>query len=341
MAIPRNKQSFLSAFSGFDATLRTLFVERPKAYALGLREKLRNLPETNFTLGCDFAEQGKWKDATFRFRVAIYLKPVFPEAHYNLGCCLLRTGQRGRAKQSFVTALQQDPTNTDAIFMLSAIDPNAIPVDRRPQRMPAIMVQEFFGGMAAQYDAVEANNNYQGGRAAFDVVKPLIENPRDLVVVDLGAGTGIASRPWRPLAKEITAVEFVPAMANEARVVKLADAPLFDRVLEEDIAEPATLTAPFATADVVLLVNTAQFVGNLQPLFALLGAKLKKGALLALTIEPFSAPAGFGVNIDTGRFGHHPEYVKLTAKNAGLELKQDTKLQLYPNFNAQLFVFEK
>jgi hypothetical protein len=50
---------------------------------------------------------------------------------------------------------------------------------------------------------------------------------------------------------------------------------------------------------------------------------------------------GFGVNIETGRFGHHPEYVKLTAKQAGLELKLESRIQLYPNFNALLFVFGK
>lgn len=341
MAIPRNKQSFLAAFSGFDTTLRGLFVERPKAYALELREKLRNLPETNFALGCDFAEQGKWKDAAFRFKVALHFRPNFGQAHYNLGCCQLRLGERGKARQSFLTALKQDPGNTDAVFMLSAIDPNAVPVDRRPQTMPAVMISQFFTGMAPRYDAVEASNNYQGGRVVFDAVKPLLPSARDLLVVDLGAGTGIASRPWRSIAKEMVAVERVPAMANEARLVKLADAPLFDRVLEEDIAAPSAAAIPFATADLVLVVNTAQFIGNLQPLFAVLGAQLKPGALVALTIEPFSAPAGFGVNIDTGRFGHHPEYVKLTAKNAGLEVKLDSKVQLYPNFTAQLFVLGK
>lgn len=331
----------MSAFSGFDTTLRTVFVDRPKAYALLLRDKLKDLPKTNFDLGCDFAERGQWKDAAFRFRVALYLQPNFAQAHYNLGCCQIRLGDRSKARQSFLAALKLVPTHTDAIFMLSAIDPNAVPVDRRPQRMPSTMVLPFFEGMAAQYDSIEAANNYQGGRAVFDALKPLIETPRDLIIVDLGAGTGIASRPWRPMAKEIVAVDFSLAMANAARQIKVADAALFDRVLEEDIVDPAATAAPLATADLVLVVNTAQFLGNLQPLFTALSAKLKKGALVAITIEPFSVAAGYGVNIETGRFGHHPEYVKLTAKNAGLEVKQDSKVQLYPNFTAQLFVLGK
>lgn len=340
MATPRNKQSILSAFSGFDTTLRTLFVDRPQAYVTGIREKLKNLPRTNFDLGCDFAEQGKWKDALFRFRVAIYLQPNFAQAHYNLGCCQLRLGQRAQARQSFLTTLKLQPNHADAVYMLSSVDPNSIPAERRPQRMPINLVQPFFTTMAPQYDAVELGNNYQGGRVAFDALKPLLEKTRDLMIVDLGCGTGIASRPWRPVAKEIVGVEFNPAMANVARLTKIADVPLLDRVLEEDIAEGQT-TAPLADADIVLLVNSAQFLGNLQPIFTTLANRMKKGALFAVTIEPFSAPAGYGVNVETGRFGHHPEYIKLTAKNAGLELKQDTRVQLYPSFNAQLFIFGK
>lgn len=341
MAIFRNKQSIMGAFSGFDVTLRTLLVDRPKAYALSLREKLKNLPLTNFELGCDFAERGQWKDAAFRFRVAIYLEPGFTQAHYNLGCCQLRLGQRAAARNSFLTVLKQAPHHTDATFMLSAVDPGAVPLDRRPQRMPMVMVQQFFSGMAPRYDAVEANNNYQGARLVYDVVKPLLAKTQDITLIDLGSGTGIASRPWRPIAREMIAVDAVPAMAAEARQVKLADAPLFERVLEADILDAAEAGIPFSVADVILCVNTAQFLGNLQPLLAALGERMKPGALLALTIEPFAASAGFGVNIDTGRFGHHPDYVKLTARNAGLDVKHESRVQLYPGFSAQLFVLGK
>lgn len=341
MAIPRNKQSFMSAFAGFDTTLRSMVVDRPKAWALATREKLRNLPQTNFDLGCDFAERGQWKDAAFRFRVALYLKPDYAQAHYNLGCCQLRMGERAKARQSFLAALRLVPSHGDAIFMLSAVDPNAVPADRRPYRMPVGMVQPFFTAIAEPYEALEARNNYQGGRVVFDAVKPLLDAPRDLVIVDLGAGTGLASRPWRPLAKEIVGVEFTPAMANQARLMKVADAPLFDRVLEEDIYDVSASAAPLATADLVLAVNTVQFLGNLQPLFTSLAAKLKPGALVAITIEPFSAAAGYGVNLETGRFGHHPEYIKLTARNAGLTLKQEGRAALYPNFTGQWFAFGK
>jgi predicted TPR repeat methyltransferase len=341
MAATRNTRSIKQAFTGFDATLKNLFIERPRGYALEIRRKLRDLPRTNFDLGCDFAAQGKWQDAAFRFRVALYFQPKFAAAHYNLGCCLMRLGQRAKAKGCFLRALQIQPGYSDALFMLSAIDPGAVPAAQRPQRMPSEMVLQFFDRMASNYDAIEAQNQYQGGRVAYDALKPHLNATKDLVVVDLACGTGIASRPWRPFAKELAGADFSPAMVNAAKLVKLGDAPLFDRVLEEDVFDVASSTAPLAEADVVLVVNAAQFLGNLEPLLKSLADKLKSGALVALTFEPFQALGGYGVNIDTGRFGHQPELVKQQAIAAGFAVKQEMRVNLYPNYPAMMLVLGK
>ena len=76
------------------------------------------------------------------------------------------------------------------------------------------------------------------------------------------------------------------------------------------------------------------------------GYSLRRGAfelraLAAVTVEPFDTAAGFGVNLDTGRFGHHPHYVKQAAAAAGLTVKQEARVQLYPQFTGLLFVLGK
>jgi predicted TPR repeat methyltransferase len=331
----------MKTLAELETSLRALVVDRPRQYFTDVRAKLQNLPRTNFELGCDFADQGQWKDATFRFKVALYLQPNFPQARYNLGCCYLRMGQKAKARQEFLQVLRQVPTHQDAIFMLSALDPNAVPAAQRPQRMPSEMVRQFFASVAPQYDVLEAQNNYQGARIAYDLLKPFVGEKKELTVVDLGCGTGLTARPWRALAKDVVGVDFVPEMAAAARLVRVADTPLFDRVLEEDILAASETQAPLASADLVLLVNVAQFLGNLQPLFSLLSAKLKPGALVVVTVEPLQAPSGYGLNIDTGRFGHHPEYVKHAAKEVGLQLKQESRAALYPNLAAYAYVLGK
>ena len=342
MNAPRNSRSFLSAFQGFDTTLREIFVERPKAYAQGMREKLRDLPRTNFEMGCQFAAQNLWQDAVFRFRVAIWLRPNFVQAWYNLGCSQVRLGQKAKARQSFLQALRIDPGHTDSVFMLSALDPASVPPAQRPQRMQPALMKQFFTGLAANYDAIELQNQYEGGRQVFDVVQPLLAGRKDLVVVDLGCGTGLASRPWRPLAKEVVGVDFTPALVAVARgEQKEGEGMLFARVLEEDVYDLQQSTAPIEQADLILLVNVAQFLGNLEPVFAALGARMKAGAKAVVTIEALNAPSGYMVNLETGRFGHHPEYIKQQAGKAGLSVAKEARVQLYPSFTAQVFVVGK
>ena len=344
MASPRNSRSFVSAFQtafqGFDVTLKQIFVERPAAYMHGLRDKLKNLPRTNFDLGVRFANEGLWQDAAFRFRVAAWLRPGFVQAWYNLGCAQVKLNQRARAKQTFLQALRIDPGHEDTIFMLAALDPNAVPAAQRPQRMQVALLQQFFTGLAGNYDALEVQNQYQGPKLVFDAVKVLVPG-KDITVVDLGCGTGLASRPWRSIAKEVAGVDFTPALIAMARQEKEGDLMLFDQLLEEDIYALETSAAPLERADLVLLVNVVQFMGNLEPLFATLARRMKPEAKAVLTIEAMNAPAGYAVNLETGRFGHHPEYIKQQAAKAGLNIAREGRVQLYPNFTAQLYVVGK
>lgn len=337
--MPRNNQSLMQLFSGFDSLLRGLLLERPKAWLIEARAKLKDLPATNAELGRDFAARGLLKDAVFRFRVALYLRPHFPQVYYHLGCCQLRLGQRAQARQSFLTALKQQPGDANTLFMLALVDPSALLPEQQPQQMPPGMVQPFFAGLAAEYDAIEAQNQYQGAQAAYDAAKALLP-ASGLHVLDLGAGSGLASRPWRAAATEIVGVDFVPAMVEVARQVRVAGTPLFQQVHQEDITRLSATVPAAKTADLVLAVNVLQFIGNLQPFFAGLVPHLKAGAKLVVTIEPLAAGHGFAVNPATGRFGHHPDYVKQQAAQAGLALKHESRVPLYPDFTAHQFVFE-
>lgn len=341
MAESRNNRSPSDLFKGFDTTLRHYLVDRPRAYIHVLKSRFEHLPETNFKLGCQFAEQGKWVDAMFRFRLAIYLKPNFAAAHYNLGCCYLQQHKYPQARSAFRTALKFKPNYPEAVFMLSGLEPNAVPPDALPKRMPAEMVSGFFTQIAADYDAICVQNDYQGPRIAAEALKPFLKHTQDLRLLDLGCGTGLAARPWRTLCKEVTGIDLTQAMVNTAHASRVGDNPVFERVLHFDIlALPADAIAA-ASQDVVLCIDTAQFLGDLAPMLQVAAKALAPGGVMALSIEPFNAPHGFGVNPETGRFGHTPDYVKAAATAAGLEVKKDGRVALYPELAGYLFVITK
>ena len=329
----------VSILGDAESAIHQVFYEQPKEWLIGARERMKDLPKTNYELGCKFAQMGKWHDAMFRFRIALYLQPDYPAALYNLGCCYYQIGQRDKARDALQKVLQKEPGNQDALVMLSAIDPQAVPANLRPQSMPRDLILKFFSSIAPDYNQAEAASQYRGGVAVADVVKPLLP-PSNMTVVDLGCGTGIASIPYRATAQHITGVDMTPAMVAAAQAEMYQERKLFDRVVEADIANPGDAISA-GSADLVLLVNVAQFVGALNGVISAAAKMLKAGGFMAITVEPYSGTDGFGLVVDSGRFGHTPNYVQQQAAAQGLSFVKEARLALYPETQAQLMVFRK
>jgi predicted TPR repeat methyltransferase len=335
----RKKVSLKDTATDATTALRELFVEQPKAYVREARVRLKDLPKSNFELACRFAREGKWFDAVFRFRITLMLAPDYPNAQYNLGGCYIRMGKIEQGKAALMKALQQSPNNPDALFMLASVDPGALSTSQQPTTMPMAMVTAFFTRVAEGYDQSEAANKYQAGKVMFDLIKPHVTAATP-VVVDLGCGSGIAVRPWRSIASNIHGVDVTPAMAELASAATHEQKKLFDKVNVGDARIlPTEITA--ASADIVLAVNMAQFVGNLAPVMQSAASSLKPGGIFAITTEPTKSASGFGLVTETSRFGHSPAYVKQVASDAGFTLLKESAVQLYAGVTAAAYLFSK
>lgn len=338
MTVPRKRVLFVSMASEAQTALREMVVDQPRQWLANARASMQDLPRTNFDLGCQFADEGKWFDAAFRFRVTLFLQPDYPQAWYNLGCSYHRLGKEEKAKDALLKALEQTPGNVNTIFMLASIAPDALPPAKRPTRMPDSLVTGFFTSVAEGYDIEEAKSKYNAGKVIYDLLKPLVTSPNP-VVVDLGCGSGIVARPWRAAASAITGVDMTPAMIAQAQKATHAEKKLFDQLVTADVGNlPQTLAD--GTADVVLLVNVAQFIGDLTTTLQGAARLLAPQGVLALTVEPYRT-AGFGVSSETSRFGHSNSYVKQAATNAGLTLVKEVPVLLYPETSVQALVFSK
>lgn len=339
MKLPRNTRSASDLFSGFDQLIREYVIERPRARWNELRGKFDDLPGTNYDLGCQFAGRGQWFDASLRFRFVLKLKPRHVQAWFNLGNCYLQMGKFDQAAEAFRQALRLDPTHAHARFLLSSLGPMS--ADQLPKTMPRDMVEGFFTQVAPNYEQLAEANQYQGPRLVAEACRPYLKKTTGLHLVDLGCGTGLVAKPWRGLCREALGVDMTHAMVAASQMARSGDNPTYDRVLQEDINAVAPGTFMPAASDVVLCVDTAQFLGDLTPVMKLAAQALNADGLFVLTIEPLNAPHGYAVNRETSRFGHHPDYVRKTAAAAGLELKRDSQVSLYTGLNNHLFVFGK
>jgi predicted TPR repeat methyltransferase len=319
---------------------REMFVTRPRAFFDTVLYRLRHLPQTNFDIGCQFADRQLYRDARMRFRVALWLAPGFTEAWHNLGVCYLQLGEKTKAAKAFRKVLALAPGHDEALYLLATLGPEFLSPERQPKVMPLAMVQRFFVAVAPVYREMETNNRYGAPTLLEQKSAPFLAAPGGLVIADLGAGVGLAALPWRGKASKLIAVDVTQPMLSEAAKMKAGDVPLFDVLMEGNLLQPAAIPIPPASLDVALLCNVVQFIGDLRGVMQAISGWLKPGGILALTVEPY-AGEGFGINSKTSRFGHSAHYLKTLAEPLGLQILLQERIQMYPETSAGLTIFRK
>ena len=333
------------AFSGkqfqvaFEEMVREV-AARPQQLIALWKQRFRDMPQTNFELGKEFARRGQLKDAAFRFKLSLKLASQQPEAWYQLGMVNVRLGKKSEAKSALLEALKLRRPFPEVAYLLATIDVNALPPAERPTRMPEGMVENYFAQQAPHYNALEAQKHYQAPTLLVEQLRPHLTSMSGLTLVDLGCGTGLLAKHWGKVASRIIGLELIPAMAAQARALKgVNDTALYHEVIEADIRQ-ASHHIDHGSADVVLCGNVLPYMGDVSLMLRDTVLILKSGGLLALTCEPFSG-GDFGVVGSTGRFGHSLGYLERQTSAIGLRLLSQANLALYPQQPSLVCVFQK
>ena len=98
-------QENLKGFSGFLSEKTDLAL---KEFAL-IKEKSKNLVETNYKLGMSHLEKGNLSDAHFRFFIMTKFWPQFYEAYYQLAYVLILKDRPLRAKKVLEDVILKNP----------------------------------------------------------------------------------------------------------------------------------------------------------------------------------------------------------------------------------------
>ena len=98
-------QQNIKNFSGFISERADLAV---KEFA-SIKEKSKNLVETNYKLGISHLENGNLSDASFRFFLMTKFWPKFYEAHYQLAYVLILRNKPFKAKKLLEDLIAKNP----------------------------------------------------------------------------------------------------------------------------------------------------------------------------------------------------------------------------------------
>jgi predicted TPR repeat methyltransferase len=134
---------------------------------------------------------------------------------------------------------------------------------------------------------------------------------RDLDILDLGCGTGLAGQAVRGLARRLTGVDLSAQMIAQLRRKQVYD--------ELHVAEIGQFLAGHASShDVILAADVLIYLGDLAPLLRQVAARLKPGGLFGFSIEAHEAGQAYVLRA-SGRYAHSPGQLRELARPAGLQ----------------------
>ena len=124
-----------------------------------------------------------------------------------------------------------------------------------------------------------------------------------------GCGSGLSGLSLKQFASRMTGVDLSPEMIDLAKARNI-----YDRL---DVGEISQWLAKCGESfDLIASCDCLIYFGDLVPVASAVAKRLKPGGIFALTTE---ASDRYPYHLtDTGRYAHHPDHIRDTAKAAGL-----------------------
>lgn len=151
--------------------------------------------------------------------------------------------------------------------------------------------------------------SYRAPEHVLEALGETLSGRGGLEVLDLGCGTGLAGVRVRPLARRLTGVDLSAGMLERAR-----ERGVYDALYTGELT--AWLGAAEARYELVLAVDVLVYFGALEELFTQVARRLAPGGLFAFTAEKGPGP-GHQLR-PTGRYVHHADYLRESARGVGL-----------------------
>ncbi len=155
------------------------------------------------------------ENASRSYRKAIEIRPDYASAHFNLGVSLHKLKRFQEAEDHYRQVLEIKPEDEAAQFMLQSLGTSTT-----PDASPAAHVRRIFDQCAGTFEMILVDElEYKTPENLFNLVRPQLG--QDLVVLDLGCGTGLGSQFYRPYAKPLIGVDVSSKMLQKASAKKV------------------------------------------------------------------------------------------------------------------------
>lgn len=303
------------------------------------REKLRDIPGTNFNLGLYHLKIGNIDDAIMRFKMVNFLKPEMKEVSYYLGRCLVIKGDLEDAKPYLEKARSNNVKVKETDYILQKINsPESINV------IPDDIVKERADSLAEFYslNGVDESEIIEREMLLGWVLKNITDKNPNLKVLDIGAATGVYGHilKEKAIVKELVGVEPSAVLAKRAGSLKTRGELVYNDVKVLTCRE--FLENAKGENDLILIDRVIEYYGDLSVLASKLNGLLKKNGILAFMLDiPEESLEGFKLNVSFDNFEHSINEIKNKFIASGFSEMEIREIEIVEDYKQLIFVFGK
>jgi predicted TPR repeat methyltransferase len=254
------------------------------------------------SLGEALRVAGTLPTAIGEFQRALRIDPSLDEARFGLGRAWLDAGEAEKALEAFAHIASASEELQTAIAQAEAA--------RGQARSDARYVRHLFDQFSIDYNArMRGQLGYRAPEILREMASFVLVRQRDLSILDLGCGTGLAGVVFKDMAARLDGIDLSPAMVEKARALGI-----YNTLAVADIE--TGLAAFDRRYDLILAADTVVYLGDLAELFTGIVARLAPEGVFLFTVEKADRE-GFELG-PKRRWRHAESYLRAAADAAGL-----------------------
>ncbi|MDF1615003.1 tetratricopeptide repeat protein [Desulfurivibrio dismutans] len=274
--------------------------------------------EVLYNLGVLYRRMSRYTEALRYFLQVIELDSDYAPAHSHLGAMWVELDEKELAIPFFEKLVALDHQAESARHMLAALR----------EETPAAPPKDYVAGLFDHYGArFESELMEQlGYRVPFIMAELLREAAGERMferLLDLGCGTGLAGEAFLAQAAHLTGVDLSAGMLEQARQKRV-----YDHLQQQDILEFCRQHR--TVYDLVVAADVLNYLGDLDPFFAVIGNRLASRGILLFSVEEGvpNGPKATFVLQENGRYAHSPPYLHRLFQQYGFTVLNERRSDL-------------
>ena len=258
--------------------------------------------EAWLALGTILQKSGEFEPAVEAFLHV----PELASARWSCGEALRALGRFDEAVGHYQACLDLDPDDHHGARLGLALALGQTGPDRAPQAY----VRRLFDEFAQDFDRCLVEGlEYRAPALIGQALERILGERRDLDILDLGCGTGLAAPVLRPFAKTLDGIDLSPAM-----IAKAAERGLYDRLKVGDIVGAT------GRYDVAVAADVLVYLGDLTPLMDMLAKVVRTDGWFVFTVERADGDCDWRLGLKS-RYAHSQPYIARVLAAAGFTVE--------------------